>query len=72
MPSGVLFSILKKIIIPLESFGFQITVAVTDNNSINKKCMSKGSILVHEFVCADEVNEIAILNELFLPLFITR
>lgn len=35
----MLFTILKKIIVNLEEFGFKVIVIVTDNNSINRKCV---------------------------------
>lgn len=38
--SDVLFIILKKIIVSLEEFGFKVVVIVTDNNSINRKCVA--------------------------------
>lgn len=39
MIAEILFSILKKIIVTLETFGYRVVVVVTDNNKINRKCI---------------------------------
>ncbi|XP_035218201.1 uncharacterized protein LOC118191504 [Stegodyphus dumicola] len=40
MTAEVLFTVLKKIIVGLEAIGFKVIVVVSDNNSINRRCIS--------------------------------
>ena len=48
--SDILFSFLKKIIVSLETFGYKVIVVVTDNNSINRKCMKNFDNPIAEYV----------------------
>ncbi|KFM76813.1 Transposable element P transposase, partial [Stegodyphus mimosarum] len=40
MTAEVLFTVLKKVIVGLEGIGFKVIVVVSDNNSINRRCIS--------------------------------